>query len=75
MNDNQPRGEPVQFTLSEYELAALDVWRFTRRLPTRAAAMRELLRQGLGRAGYDLGEEAAFIAMPVTPEPVLREPN
>ncbi|MEQ9329351.1 MAG: hypothetical protein RJQ21_18870 [Rhodospirillales bacterium] len=29
------------------ELSALDDWRFENRLPTRAAAVRELLRRGL----------------------------
>ena len=41
------RGERLQIMLTEEELAALDDWRFTRRMPSRAAAVRELLRRGL----------------------------
>lgn len=40
--------------LAEDELAALDDWRFSRRMPSRAAAVRELLRLGLNSEGVDL---------------------
>ena len=33
--------------LDDDELAAIDDWRFKRRMPSRAAAIRELLRLGL----------------------------
>ena len=45
------RGERLQIMLTEEELAALDDWRFTRRMPSRAAAVRELLRRGLAAEG------------------------
>jgi hypothetical protein len=40
--------------LAEQELAALDDWRFARRMPSRAAAIRELLRRGLSAEGFSL---------------------
>jgi metal-responsive CopG/Arc/MetJ family transcriptional regulator len=45
------RGERLQIMLTEDELRALDDWRFTRRMPSRAAAVRELLRRGLAAEG------------------------
>jgi hypothetical protein len=45
------RPERLQIMLTAEELAAVDDWRFTRRLPTRAAAVRELLRRGLAADG------------------------
>ena len=41
------RGERLQVMLSPEELALLDDFRFKHRMPTRAAAVRELLRLGL----------------------------
>jgi metal-responsive CopG/Arc/MetJ family transcriptional regulator len=37
----------LQIMLDDEELAAIDDWRFKRRMPSRAAAIRELLRRGL----------------------------
>ena len=37
----------IQIMLDEDELSAIDDWRFKRRMPSRAAAIRELLRRGL----------------------------
>jgi hypothetical protein len=45
------REERLQIMLSPEELNALDNFRFEHRMPSRAAAVRELLRQGLGVAG------------------------
>ena len=42
------RDERLQIMLSPDELKALDNFRFEHRMPSRAAAVRELLRQGLG---------------------------
>ena len=42
------RYERMQFMLSAQELGALDNFRFKHRLPSRAAAIREALRRGLG---------------------------
>lgn len=41
------RGERLQIMLSPEELEALDDFRFKLRMPTRAAAIRELLKRGL----------------------------
>ena len=43
----QNRGERLQIMLTEGELALLDDWRFANRMPSRAAAVRELLKRGL----------------------------
>jgi hypothetical protein len=46
------RGERLQVMLSPEELTALDDFRFKRRMPSRAAAVRELLRRGLAAEGF-----------------------
>ena len=51
------RGERLQIMLTEDELKALDDWRFSRRLPSRAAAVRELLRLGLAAVGFNLANQ------------------
>lgn len=45
------RGERLQIMLTPEELRALDDWRFARRMPSRAAAVRELLKRGLAAEG------------------------
>jgi hypothetical protein len=45
------RGERLQIMLDDAELEALDDYRFARRMPSRAAAVRELLRRGLAAEG------------------------
>jgi metal-responsive CopG/Arc/MetJ family transcriptional regulator len=45
------RGERLQIMLSHEELAALDDFRFKNRMPSRASAIREILRRGLGVTG------------------------
>jgi hypothetical protein len=47
-----PRGERLQIMLTKEELIALDNWRFKQRMPSRAAAIRELLRRGLSAEGF-----------------------
>ena len=41
------RAERLHLLLTLDELAALDEWRFARRMPSRSAAVRELMRQAL----------------------------
>ena len=48
---NDLRDERLQVMLSPEELAAVDDFRFKHRMPTRAAAVRELLKFGLTAAG------------------------
>jgi len=45
------REERLQIMLSPEELKAVDNFRFDHRMPSRAAAIRELLRYGLAAAG------------------------
>jgi hypothetical protein len=48
------RPERLQIMLSADEIKVLDDWRFERRMPSRAAAIRELLKRGLAVEGIDL---------------------
>jgi hypothetical protein len=47
------RGERLQIMLSPEELATIDDFRFRHRMPTRAAAVRELLKLGLAAMATD----------------------
>ena len=46
------RGERLQIMLNADELSALENFRFEARMPSRAAAVRELLRRGLAAEGF-----------------------
>jgi hypothetical protein len=48
------RAERLQIMLTRKELEALDTWRFTARMPSRAAAIRELLKRGLAAEGFSV---------------------
>jgi hypothetical protein len=50
------RPERLQIMLSREEVKALDDWRFNKRMPSRAAAVRELLKRGLQAEGFELAE-------------------
>ena len=50
------RGERLQIMLTAQELEALDNWRFAKRMPSRASAVRELLKRGLASEGFELAE-------------------
>ncbi len=50
------RGERLQIMLTEEELKALDDWRFRRHMPSRAAAIRELLKRGLAAEGFEVAD-------------------
>jgi metal-responsive CopG/Arc/MetJ family transcriptional regulator len=56
------RPERLQIMLTGAELRALDDWRFARRMPSRAAAIRELLRRGLDVEGAELAQEGRHSA-------------
>jgi metal-responsive CopG/Arc/MetJ family transcriptional regulator len=56
------RRERLQIMLAPDELAELDNWRFARRMPSRAAAVRELLRRGLAdrdKSSAEPGEKSS----------------
>ena len=48
---SQNRIERLQIMLNEDELAALDDFRFQHRMPSRAAAVRHILKRGLSVLG------------------------
>ena len=52
------RAERLQIMLTDAELAAIDDWRFGRRMPSRASAVRELLKRGLAANGFPLADRA-----------------
>ncbi|MBV9550987.1 MAG: hypothetical protein JO256_15070 [Alphaproteobacteria bacterium] len=56
MTGDLARGERLQIMLTKEELEALDNWRFSRRMPSRAAAIRELLKRGLTAEGFGFAE-------------------
>ena len=51
------RPERLQIMLTSDELAALENWRFDKRMPSRPAAVRELLRRGLASDGFLTAEQ------------------
>jgi hypothetical protein len=51
MAGTRERGERLQIMLTGAELTALDDFRFKNRMPSRASAIREILRRGLGVNG------------------------
>jgi hypothetical protein len=49
---DESRWERLQVMLTPEELTVLDDFRFKKRMPSRAAAVRELLRRGLAAEGF-----------------------
>jgi hypothetical protein len=54
---NRSRDERLQIMLSPEERRVIDDWRFRTRMPSRAAAVRELLKRGLQAEGFDIAED------------------
>jgi hypothetical protein len=52
MANGANRGERLQIMLSGDELTILDDFRYKTRMPSRAAAIRELLKRGLAAEGF-----------------------
>lgn len=52
MSAELTRGERLQIMLTKEEVEAVDTWRFSSRMPSRAAAVRELLKRGLAAEGF-----------------------
>jgi len=52
MSQDSARGERLQIMLTPEELQVLDDFRFRQRMPSRAAAVRELLKRGLAAEGF-----------------------
>ena len=57
MRNGENRGERLQIMLTGEELTLVDDFRFKARMPSRGAAVRELLKRGLAGEGF---ETAAF---------------
>jgi hypothetical protein len=56
---NGKRVTRLQVMLTTDELRALDDFRFQKRMPTRAAAIREILRRGLVSDGFNVADAGA----------------
>jgi hypothetical protein len=53
------RGERLQIMLNPVELKLVDNWRFLKRMPSRASAVRELLKRGLVAEGFEVAEDGS----------------
>ena len=53
------RPERLQVMLNAEELVAVDDFRFKKRMPSRASAVRELLKRGLAAEGFALSPPGA----------------
>jgi len=53
------RAERLQIMLNPAELKLVDNWRFLKRMPSRASAVRELLKRGLMAEGFDMAEDGS----------------
>ena len=53
---NVKRGARLQIMLTAKELESLDTWRFAARMPSRASAIRELLKRGLAAEGFAVAD-------------------
>jgi hypothetical protein len=49
----------LQIMLNPAELQLVDNWRFLKRMPSRASAVRELLERGLMAEGFEKAEDGA----------------
>jgi hypothetical protein len=65
--------ERLQIILTPQELAALDDWRFANRMPSRAAAIRELLKRGMATSSDGNGTRVGRRSRDV--RVVERQPN
>ena len=59
MTERRVRGERLQIMLTPDELALVDDFRFKKRMPSRAAAVRELLKRGLTAEGFSIAAPGA----------------
>ena len=53
------RAERLQIMLNPAEVKLIDNWRFLKRMPSRASAVRELLKRGLVAEGFEEAEDGA----------------
>ena len=59
------RDERLQIMLTQAELRIVDTWRFAKRMPSRAAAIRELLKRGMAAdlAEVDDGQKSKDLSV------------
>jgi hypothetical protein len=55
-NMSRERLVRLQIMLDNDELEAIETWRFQTRMPSRAAAVRELMRRGLAAEGFKVAQ-------------------
>jgi hypothetical protein len=53
------RAKRLQIMLTRAEWQMVDNWRFLKRMPSRASAVRELLKRGLLAEGFDSAAEGS----------------
>jgi hypothetical protein len=53
------RAERLQIMLKPTELKLVDNWRFLKRMPSRASAVRELLKRGLVAEGFEVAKDGS----------------
>jgi hypothetical protein len=53
------RPERLQIMLNPAEVKMIDDWRFLKRMPSRASAVRELLRRGMSAEGFEVAEDGS----------------
>ena len=53
------RPERLQVMLNPAELKMIDNWRFLKRMPSRASAVRELLKRGLVAEGFEVAKDGS----------------
>jgi hypothetical protein len=77
-SNGDARDERLQVMLTPDELVALDDFRFRTRMPSRASAVRELLKRGLAAEGFlkaDLGSKSGDFGVIPNGQPADREPG
>jgi hypothetical protein len=77
-SNGDARGERLQVMLTPDELSALDDFRFRARMPSRASAVRELLKRGLAAEGFvmaDLGSKSGDFGVISAEQPPDRPPS
>lgn len=68
---NRNRAIRLQIMLDDDEVAAIEDWRFKKHMPSRAAAVREVIRRGLAAEGFKLaniGQKSSDYGVIATPE-------
>lgn len=61
----------LQIMLDDDEVTAIEDWRFKKRMPSRASAVREIIRRGLAAEGFKLaniGQKSSDFGVVSTPD-------